>query len=68
MVAFLGTTIIFACFTASAFLARQREYLFLGSILSSLISIMIFMQFGSMIFGSSKVMFNIEVVPKLHAK
>ncbi|KAG0616206.1 hypothetical protein M758_5G098900 [Ceratodon purpureus] len=61
LVAFLGSTTIFACFTGAAFLARRREYLFLGGILSSLISIMIFMQFGSYIFGGLAVMYNIEL-------
>jgi len=34
--AFTGTCLIFACFTASALLARRRSYIYLGGILSSL--------------------------------
>lgn len=61
MVAFLGSTAIFACFTGAALLAKRREYLFLGGILSSVISMMALMQFGSIFFGRSVFMFNVEV-------
>jgi len=61
MVAFLGSTAIFACFTGAALLAKRREYLFLGGILSSAISMMVMMQFGSLFFGRGVFMFNVEV-------
>lgn len=61
MVAFLGSTAIFACFTGAALLAKRREYLFLGGILSSAISMMAMMQFGSLFFGRGAFMFNVEL-------
>jgi hypothetical protein len=61
MVAFLGSTAIFACFTGAALLAKRREYLFLGGILSSVIGVMAMMQFGSLFFGRGVFMFNVEV-------
>lgn len=61
MVAFLGSTAIFACFSGAALLAKRREYLFLGGILSSVISVMAMMQFGSLFFGRGVFMFNVEV-------
>lgn len=61
MVAFLGSTAIFACFSGAALLAKRREYLFLGGILSSVISTMAMMQFGSLFFGRGAFMFNVEV-------
>lgn len=61
MVAFLGSTAIFACFSGAALLAKRREYLFLGGILSSVISTMAMMQFGSLFFGRGAFMFNVEL-------
>jgi FtsH-binding integral membrane protein len=61
MFAFLGSTAIFACFTGAALLAKRREYLFLGGILSSVISMMLMMQFGSMFVGRGAFMFNVEL-------
>jgi len=61
MVAFLGSTAIFACFTGAALLAKRREYLFLGGILSSVIGVMAMMQFGSLFYGRGVFMFNVEL-------
>ena len=62
MIAFLGSTAIFACFTGAALLAKRREYLFLGGILSSVMSTMLLMNFGSLFFGRGAFMFNVEVL------
>jgi len=61
MIAFLGSTAIFACFTGAALLAKRREYLFLGGILSSVMSTMLLMNFGSLFFGRGAFMFNVEL-------
>lgn len=62
MTAFLGSTAIFACFTGAALLAKRREYLFLGGILSSVMSTMLLMNIGSLFFGRGAFMFNVEVL------
>jgi hypothetical protein len=59
--ALLGTVAIFACFSGAAVFAKRREYLFLGAILSSLVSTMLTLRFGSYIFGGAAATFNVEV-------
>lgn len=59
--AFLGTAAIFGCFSGAAVLAKRRSYLFLGGILSSAISIMIMLRFGSWLFGGLSTYFQIEL-------
>nr|GEZ87954.1 bax inhibitor 1-like [Tanacetum cinerariifolium] len=49
--AFVGTAVVFACFSVAAMLARRREYLFLGGLLSSGLSLLIWVHFASSIFG-----------------
>lgn len=60
--AFMGTAIAFACFSAAAMLARRREYLYLGGLLSSGVSILFWLHFASSIFGGSVAMFQFEVI------
>ncbi|TKC38876.1 hypothetical protein EI555_004682 [Monodon monoceros] len=50
--AFLGTAMIFTCFTLSALYARRRSYLFLGGILMSAMSLMLLSSLGNLFFGS----------------
>uniref|UniRef100_G1SG91 Bax inhibitor 1 n=1 Tax=Oryctolagus cuniculus TaxID=9986 RepID=G1SG91_RABIT len=50
--AFLGTAMIFTCFTLSALYARRRTYLFLGGILMSAMSLMLLSSLGNLFFGS----------------
>jgi len=50
--AFLGTSIIFLCFTLSALYAKRRSYLFLGGTLMSGLSILFLMSVFNMFFGS----------------
>ena len=45
-----ATSIMFACFSLSALLARRRSYLFLGGILSSAMSMMFWFGMASMFF------------------
>ncbi|CAN6461104.1 unnamed protein product [Victoria cruziana] len=59
--AFVGTSIAFACFSGAAIVARRREYLYLGGLLSSGISILLWLQFASSIFGGSTAMFKFEL-------
>uniref|UniRef100_A0A3Q2Z3N5 Transmembrane BAX inhibitor motif-containing protein 6 n=1 Tax=Hippocampus comes TaxID=109280 RepID=A0A3Q2Z3N5_HIPCM len=50
--AFLGTSVIFICFTLSALYAKRRSYLFLGGTLMSGVSILFLMSLVNMWFGS----------------
>lgn len=59
--AFVGTSVAFGCFSAAAMLARRREYLYLGGLLSSGLSILLWLQFASSIFGGSAAIFKFEV-------
>ncbi|KAL2631984.1 hypothetical protein R1flu_016670 [Riccia fluitans] len=59
--ALLGTVAIFASFSGAALFARRREYLFLGGILSSAVSAMLMLRFGSYLFGGASAMFNLEL-------
>ncbi|OAY56779.1 bax inhibitor 1 isoform X2 [Manihot esculenta] len=59
--AFVGTSVAFGCFSAAAMLARRREYLYLGGLLSSGLSILLWLQFASSIFGGSAAIFKFEL-------
>ncbi|XP_010439982.1 PREDICTED: bax inhibitor 1 [Camelina sativa] len=59
--AFVGTAVAFVCFSVAAMLARRREYLYLGAMLSSGLSILMWLQFASMIFGGSASFFKFEL-------
>ncbi|MBA0616827.1 hypothetical protein Godav_026318 [Gossypium davidsonii] len=48
---FVGTALAFACFSGAAMLARRREYLYLGGLLSSGVSVLLWLHFASSIFG-----------------
>uniref|UniRef100_A0A7N8XCJ1 Transmembrane BAX inhibitor motif-containing protein 6 n=1 Tax=Mastacembelus armatus TaxID=205130 RepID=A0A7N8XCJ1_9TELE len=50
--AFMGTSVIFICFTLSALYAKRRAYLFLGGTLMSGLSILFLMSVMNMFFGS----------------
>ncbi|KAF3697345.1 putative Bax inhibitor 1 [Channa argus] len=50
--AFMGTSMIFICFTLSALYAKRRSYLFLGGILMSGLSLLFLMSVMNMFFGS----------------
>lgn len=59
--AFVGTACIFACFSGAALLARRRELLFLGGILSSAVSLLLWLGVASFFFGGSSAYFAIEL-------
>ncbi|XWS49161.1 hypothetical protein CRYUN_Cryun13aG0140000 [Craigia yunnanensis] len=59
--AFVGTALAFACFSGAAMLARRREYLYLGGLLSSGVSMLLWLHFASSIFGGSTAIFKIEI-------
>ncbi|KAG7542484.1 Bax inhibitor 1-related [Arabidopsis thaliana x Arabidopsis arenosa] len=59
--AFVGTAVAFVCFSVAAMLARRREYLYLGGLLSSALSILMWLQFASSIFGGSASVFKFEL-------
>jgi Bax inhibitor 1 len=59
--AFVGTAIAFACFSCAAIVAKRREYLYLGGLLSSGLSILLWLQFAASIFGHSTGSFMFEV-------
>ncbi|XP_066528381.1 probable Bax inhibitor 1 [Hoplias malabaricus] len=52
MTAFLGTSVIFVCFTLSALYAQRRSYLFLGGTLMSGLSILLLVSVLNMFVGS----------------
>lgn len=60
--AFGGTALAFGCFSAAAMLAKRREYLYLGGLLSSGVSILLWLRFASAIFGGSASLFEFEVL------
>ncbi|XP_030533503.1 bax inhibitor 1-like [Rhodamnia argentea] len=59
--AFVGSALAFACFSGAAMLARRREYLYLGGLLSSGLSMLMWLQFASAIFGGSAAIFKFEI-------
>ncbi|KAK7346768.1 hypothetical protein VNO80_21291 [Phaseolus coccineus] len=59
--AFVATSLAFGCFSAAALVARRREYLYLGGLLSSGLSILMWLHFASSLFGGSLALFNFEV-------
>ncbi|XP_028772877.1 bax inhibitor 1 [Neltuma alba] len=59
--AFVGTSLAFASFSAAALVARRREYLYLGGLLSSGLSILMWLHFASSIFGGAAALFKFEL-------
>lgn len=51
--AFLGSSVIFVCFSLSALYAQRRSYLFLGGTLMSGLSILLLVSFLNMFLGSA---------------
>jgi FtsH-binding integral membrane protein len=58
--AFLGTTCIFVCFSASAYFAERRSYLYLGGFLGSALSMLILVNFIN-VFARSAMLFNAQL-------
>ncbi|TMS16551.1 putative Bax inhibitor 1 [Larimichthys crocea] len=61
--AFMGTSVIFVCFTLSALYAKRRSYLFLGGTLMSGLSLLFLMSIMNMFFGSV-MLFKAAHVPR----
>ncbi|WVZ82989.1 hypothetical protein U9M48_030183 [Paspalum notatum var. saurae] len=61
VMAFIGTAIAFGCFSGAAIIAKRREYLYLGGLLSSGLSILLWLQFAASIFGHSSTTFMFEL-------
>lgn len=59
--ALLGTTAVFACFSAAALLTQRRSYLYLGGLLSSAVSLFMTMRFATWIFGGRALLFEAEL-------
>lgn len=49
----LGTMIVFACFSLSALLAQRRSYLYLGGMISSMMSLVFFASLGNLFFHNA---------------
>ncbi|KAK7386276.1 hypothetical protein VNO78_26396 [Psophocarpus tetragonolobus] len=59
--AFVAASLAFACFSTASLVARRREYLYLGGLLSSGLSILMWLQFASSLFGGSIALFKFEL-------
>ncbi|DBA96179.1 TPA: Bax inhibitor 1, variant 2 [Trebouxia sp. C0004] len=59
--AFLGTSTIFACFSAAALLSRRRSWLYLGGALSSAMTVLLLMRLGSYFLGGRAFVFQAEL-------
>ncbi|KAL3155292.1 hypothetical protein ABBQ32_013076 [Trebouxia sp. C0010 RCD-2024] len=59
--AFLGTSTVFACFSAAALLSRRRSWLYLGGALSSAMSVLLLMRLGSYFLGGRAFVFQAEL-------
>ncbi|XP_047983464.1 bax inhibitor 1-like [Salvia hispanica] len=59
--AFVGCSLAFGCFSGAAMVARRREYLYLGGLLSSGLSILLWLHVASSIFGGSMALFKFEL-------
>jgi hypothetical protein len=57
--AFVGTALAFACFSAATMLARRREYL--GGVLSSGLTVLLWLHFASAVFWGAAAVFIFEV-------
>jgi len=59
--ALVATSLAFGCFSGAALVSRRREYLYLGGLVSSGLSILLWLHFASSIFGGSTALFKFEV-------
>lgn len=59
--AFVGTSVVFACFSAAALLSRRRSWLYLGGALSSAMSVLMLLRLGSYFLGGRAFVFQAEL-------
>ncbi|KAK9716301.1 hypothetical protein RND81_06G223900 [Saponaria officinalis] len=59
--AFVGCAIAFGCFSAAAMVAKRQEYLWLGAVCSSGLSLLFWLQFASSLFGGLTSLFKFEL-------
>ena len=52
---------MFVCFSAAALLSPRRQYLYLGGILSSVLTTFMWMRLGTWVFGGSAALFQAEL-------
>ena len=53
--AFLGTVVVFACFSGSAMISKRRSYLYLGGMLGSAVTLMMVLSLANIFFRSVNV-------------
>lgn len=61
LTALLGTCLVFACFSGAALLSRRRSYLFLGGLLSSVLSTLALMRVATWFLGGGALLFEAEL-------
>ncbi|XP_008778413.2 bax inhibitor 1-like [Phoenix dactylifera] len=61
LTAFVGTALAFGCFSGAAIVAKRREFLYLGGLLASGLSILFWLQLAASIFGHSTATFKVEL-------
>jgi FtsH-binding integral membrane protein len=59
--AFGATACVFACFSAAALLSPRRSYLYLGGLLSSVLTTFCWMRLASFVFGSGALLYQAEL-------
>lgn len=59
--AFGATACVFACFSAAALLSPRRSYLYLGGLLSSVLTTFMWMRLASFVFGSGALLYQAEL-------
>ncbi|RHN52764.1 hypothetical protein MtrunA17_Chr6g0484011 [Medicago truncatula] len=59
---FVATSLAFGCFSGATLVAKRREYLYLGGLVSSGLSILIWFHLASAIFGGSMVLSSLSCI------